>query len=284
MTQIDIHSKKTEQAWNTLYARLEKDGLLIDEKKKQKAASFRLHTLRWAAAVVVLCLSATSVYYLAVSGHTNKSLLALQNTEASTTLVASLEDGSMVYLDNNARLEYPEHFAPERREVSLQGNALFEVSGNPEHPFLIEAGKAQIEVIGTAFRVQNTRGVPFALSVQHGKVKVTLKENGQVKYVTAGQTIQLANSGLEVFPTRESEQFFRYLNRVQFKDVALAEILRVVNQKHPGTRLATTPELADRKLTVSFEDDSPEQITELICAAFSLRFTKEGNTLLIAAP
>jgi len=39
----------------------------------------------------------------------------------------------------------------EKREVSLLGNALFDVSGNKERPFLIETEQARIEVLGTSF-------------------------------------------------------------------------------------------------------------------------------------
>ncbi len=281
MTQLNIHSKKTEQAWSTLYARLEKDGLLPEGKAAKPARSIRTQVAGWAAAVVVICLSAASLYYLSTADKANTPTLTISNNETSTTLVTSLEDGSMVFLANNASLEYPEHFAAEKREVFLQGNAFFEVSGNPQHPFLIEAGDVQIEVIGTAFRVKNTQGSPFELSVQHGKVRVTDKANGEMKYVTAGETVQLASSGLKVFATGEAERFVRYLNRVEFKDVALGDILQVINQKHPGTTLQTTPSLSGRKLTVTFEDDPPESIAATICAAFNLNCTKTQDALLI---
>ena len=41
------------------------------------------------------------------------------------------------------------------REVSLQGNALFDVTGNRERPFLIETEEVRIEVLGTMFHVKS---------------------------------------------------------------------------------------------------------------------------------
>ncbi len=281
MNPYSKHSKMTDQGWNTLYARLEKEGLLPDDRKVAPRRNVRMRVAGWAAAIAVVCLSAASLYYLGSATRADTPTLSISNHENSTTLVTSLEDGSMVFLADNARLDYPQHFASEKREVSLQGNAFFEVSGNPQHPFLIEAGTMQIEVIGTAFKVKNTRGAPFELSVQHGKVKVTSKESGQTEFVSAGETIQLSSSGLEVFATGETEQFVRYRNRVEFKDVPLGDILQVINQKHPGTTLLTTPALAERKLTVTFENDPPEAIAGIICAAFNLNCTKKQEVLLI---
>ena len=44
-------------------------------------------------------------------------------------------------------LQYPEHFSMDTREVSLQGNALFGLTGNRERPFLIETEEVRIEAV-----------------------------------------------------------------------------------------------------------------------------------------
>ena len=63
-----------------------------------------------------------------------QALIMQENTEQST-LVTTLEDGSIVYMGGETSLQYPEHFSMDKREVSLQGNALFDVTGNRERPF-----------------------------------------------------------------------------------------------------------------------------------------------------
>ena len=93
-------------------------------------------------------------YFLGRERTPETTLLTLHNNEASTTLVTTLEDGSIVYLADNSQLSYPEHFQREKREVSLLGNALFDVSGNKERPFLIETEQARIEVLGTSFNIK----------------------------------------------------------------------------------------------------------------------------------
>ena len=102
-----------------------------------------------------------------------------------------MEDGSIVYLADNSQLSYPEHFQREKREVSLLGNALFDVSGNKERPFLIETEQARIEVLGTSFNIKSSDKSAFELAVRRGLVKVTLKKNGEQTLVKAGQTVSL---------------------------------------------------------------------------------------------
>lgn len=53
-------------------------------------------------------------YFLGQERTPETTLLTLHNNEASTTLVTTLEDGSIVYLADNSQLSYPEHFQREK--------------------------------------------------------------------------------------------------------------------------------------------------------------------------
>lgn len=284
MTSSEKNRLKTDQAWQHLYGRLEQDGLLPEPAQRKTARQFHLQTVRWAAAILILCLCATAAVLWNRSTADRSQLLTLQNSDETTTLVTTLEDGSIVYLDNHTQLQYPSHFAPRRREVALQGNALFDIHGNRQRPFIIETGRTQIEVLGTAFHVKNNGVAPFEVSVQRGEVKVTLKENGQALHVKAGETVTLTAAGLHVAPTQDPTQFARYTERIQFKDERLTDILRVLNRHHPDTRLETTTELGERRLTVSFHRDTPEMMAKLICLALHLEYKQEDNRLIITPP
>ena len=234
-----------------------------------------------AAAVALLCLL-ISVTYLNRSGQdTDPNLLTRQNSETATTLVTTLEDGSVVYLAGNTSLKFPEHFSSDRREVSLQGNALFDVAGNHKRPFIIETEDTRIEVLGTAFNVKSNDSSPFELSVQRGEVKVTLKKDGQDIHVKAGETVTLLSRRLQLSMTPDPALFDRYTKRIRFKDEKLGNILRVINLQNPDIRLETTPELWNRTLTVTFSNDTPEAMAELICLALDLKKTRQDNMILL---
>jgi ferric-dicitrate binding protein FerR (iron transport regulator) len=103
----------------------------------------------------------------------------------------TLPDGTHVVLQTGGRLDYPSHFAGRVREVSLSGEAYFEVAEDVSRPFIIHTGRVRTTVLGTAF---NIRALPedkeIVVSVTAGRVKVednrkllaVLTSNQQVKY------------------------------------------------------------------------------------------------------
>ena len=117
MMKTDIHKIKTEQAWNRLYDRLDKDHLLVEDHRMPKIPMWvRYGTV--AAMVVGLVFS--TLYW----GFGQKEELPdfiTQENQDVPTLVTTLEDGSVVFLAKETSIRYPEHFVSDKREVSLQG-------------------------------------------------------------------------------------------------------------------------------------------------------------------
>jgi len=66
-----------------------------------------------------------------------------------------LADGSKVWLNSGSKLVFPVSFVGDRREVYLEGEAIFEVSHDANHPFIVKANNHEIEVLGTVFNVSN---------------------------------------------------------------------------------------------------------------------------------
>ncbi|MDR0748717.1 MAG: FecR domain-containing protein [Tannerellaceae bacterium] len=285
MIQKENSQVNTSLAWRRLYTRLEQDGLLPGETTGKAAKPPVSPATGWAiVAGILLCISIVTAVFLhnKYSDHSS-GLLTLHNEEGAVTLVKTLEDGSIVYLADNTRLQYPEHFARKKREVILNGNALFDVAGNKERPFMIETELIRIEVTGTAFNIQSAGRLLFELTVKRGEVKVTYKKNGESLHVKEGETVTLSNNRLWVVQTGKDKQVTD-TGRIRFKDETLGNILRVINKNESGLRLQTTSSLENRQLTATFNKESPETIAGLICAAFNLQWRKENNVLLIFEP
>ncbi|MDP2336233.1 MAG: FecR domain-containing protein [Bacteroidota bacterium] len=64
-----------------------------------------------------------------------------------------LSDNTVVWLNAGSRLIYPTLFNDKIREVLLFGEAFFEVSRNPEKPFIVKTSDLEIKVLGTQFNV-----------------------------------------------------------------------------------------------------------------------------------
>lgn len=285
MNLKENQNKLTDAAWDKLYKRIKQDQLLPAVEQKHRSRRAFLHTpaQRWIAvsAIVLLCI-ASALFIREISPKTD--MLTLHNQDSATTLVTMLEDGSVVYLSQTASLNYPSHFQKNKREVTLQGDAFFEISKNKERPFLIETEVVLVEVLGTAFNIVSKNNKPFSLAVKHGEVKVTLKETGQSVYVKGGEIVLLESGNLQRSTLTSFGQFNAYTKQIHFKDERLANIIDIINMNSDNINLELSPELAERRLTVTFTDDTPLMMAELICMALNLEYKTTDNIISITQP
>ncbi len=98
---------------------------------------------------------------------------------AGTTLVAAgaepvevlLDDGSQVLLNRDSKLRFRKQFDGGERRVTLSGEAWFDVARDTARPFVIDAGAALVEVLGTSFNVNAYRENPTVeITVESGVV------------------------------------------------------------------------------------------------------------------
>lgn len=64
-----------------------------------------------------------------------------------------LDDGTVVWLNSESSLEYPQRFTGGKRVVKISGEAYFEVLRDEQKPFTVVAGNTEIVVLGTSFNV-----------------------------------------------------------------------------------------------------------------------------------
>ncbi|MGK4568546.1 FecR family protein [Flavobacterium sp. 3HN19-14] len=67
-----------------------------------------------------------------------------------------MSDGTVIHLNSGTTLRYPVKFiAGENRQVFLDGEAYFDVAKDKAHPFIVNADKLNVRVLGTHFNVTN---------------------------------------------------------------------------------------------------------------------------------
>ena len=270
----------TDKAWNALRERLENNHLLpgdaseYDSGRKQKILFRRII----AVAAVSIGIIFAGLYFWPQK---DRSQIFLQNTESSGTLVTTLEDGSTVYLASNASISYPAAFSPKQRKVELTGNALFYVTKDEKRPFMVMTNGITIEVVGTIFAVQSSSDNPFELFVKQGKVNVHSGENQAAIPVEAGETVRLNKSGLSKSEIKNTLVFSRFMDKMCFKDEKLNNIVQAINAIHGSPTIIADKSLNNRTLTVTFENNSVETMTELICLALNLEQINRQDTIFI---
>ncbi|WP_346319559.1 FecR domain-containing protein [Chitinophaga sp. YIM B06452] len=89
-----------------------------------------------------------------------------------------LPDGTSVWLNAGSQLDYPKQFTGQYREVTLLGEAFFDVAQDAEHPFIVKTKTFSIRVLGTTF---NVRAYPqeenAVTSLVSGVVEVVMDKN-----------------------------------------------------------------------------------------------------------
>jgi ferric-dicitrate binding protein FerR (iron transport regulator) len=66
-----------------------------------------------------------------------------------------LYDGTKIWLSPSSALQYQDQLVNSLREVTLDGEAFFEVAKDKKHPFIIHSGRMQTEVVGTSFNIKS---------------------------------------------------------------------------------------------------------------------------------
>ncbi|MCW3464889.1 FecR family protein [Chitinophaga nivalis] len=100
----------------------------------------------------------------------------------------NLPDGSTVWLNAASSLRFPTRFAGRERKVELTGEASFDVSRNPDAPFLVASDKQVITVLGTLFNVNAYPEMKnITTTLLTGSVKISLVKTGATTILQPGQ-------------------------------------------------------------------------------------------------
>lgn len=135
-----------------------------------------------ALGITVFVFAITACIYLLNAGDNIKELentLAKNqiNTKNGSKTSLVLPDGTKVWLNSGSQLDYNKTYGNKLREVSLTGEAYFDVVKNPDKPFVIHTRKMDIKVLGTAFNVKCYPGERTTeTSLVRGSIEVTLKD------------------------------------------------------------------------------------------------------------
>lgn len=110
-----------------------------------------------------------------IAGVTDSVIEEMKQTAntANQAITITLSDGSQVKLEPGSSLYYPESFSGNKREVYLKGDAFFDITPNPNKPFLVNAANIVTRVVGTSFTIkENTSRRSVEVAVISGTVEV----------------------------------------------------------------------------------------------------------------
>ena len=139
--------------WNKLQRKLSKKE--SDNKTREFNLSGITRILRIAATwLIIFALGSSVTYLITKKDHTPPSRKTAIFSPLGSKSQVMLPDGSSVWLNAGSMLEYGADFNLDGRKLTLTGEAFFEVTTNPEKPFIVHAGNIAIIALGTSFNVK----------------------------------------------------------------------------------------------------------------------------------
>jgi transmembrane sensor len=182
------------------------------------------------------------------------------HTEVARTGVklVRLPDGSTVHLRPGSQLKYRNSYGDDRRAVSLEGEAFFEVQKNPSQKFVIAAGEAEVTVLGTSFLVDESREI-VRVVVQTGKVQLRSSEDTTTATVLVAGERGVLSRG-EISKGQNTDQNFRAWQTgvLVFNDVPLPQVAAALGNYYGVTlklRAEDAAALSAVRVTTSFKDE-----------------------------
>ena len=202
-----------------------------------------------------------------------------------TTKEIVFPDNSKVLLDAGSLLTYSDRFGEEFREVNLEGEGYFEITKNPQIPFIVNAGGAVIEVVGTKFNVRAWKSSNMVkVVVAEGKVLFGFKDPSEDNSVIIdkNQLSILSKNGKPQKPqVVDVSQHLGWMNHaMDFHNVPLNEIVEQLERWYNISINIDNKTLLPVPVTINIHGKhSVEVYLNLIGSIFGLKYEISGKNV-----
>ncbi|MBS1665324.1 MAG: FecR domain-containing protein [Bacteroidetes bacterium] len=217
----------------------------------------------------------------------------------------TLTDGTLVWLNAGSKINYDKNFTNGFREITLVGEAFFDVAPNPEHPFIIHTKSMDIRVLGTSFNIKSypsdrtTEATLLKGSIEvsihnRPKDKIILKPNEKL-VISNEDTLQqishrkdLQSASLVVIrkPTYEEHSGAMIEtswvdNKLIFQDEKFEDLAIKMERWYGVTIRFVDPKAEGLEFTGIFEKETIKQALDALKLTAEFDYTIEGNTVTI---
>ncbi|MDD5892474.1 MAG: FecR domain-containing protein [Bacteroidales bacterium] len=216
------------------------------------------------------------------SSTTPEPLFYTMTAPMGTHSKLSLPDGSVVWLNAGSSLRYSSDFGISERNISLEGEAYFEVSKNEKLPFRVSAGGCLFSVLGTEFDIQAYEGDDNVTAVlMQGSLRCDI--SGNTEYMTPGDMVIIGEDSILRKDRVNANQYRSWIDGlICYDKIELPALLKKLSREYNVDIRLITNEFNSRTLHVSFASDVPiETILKAISETVPIRVTLSGKTYTV---
>lgn len=196
--------------------------------------------------------------------------------------VASLPDASRVTLNTDSRVAA--RFTAKERLITLdRGEALFEVSRDPNRPFIVQTHVGKVTALGTKFVVRD-RGSSMEVTLLEGKILVDPEKNGQTSFImTPGQRVRIGTAGTALVdkPSLDAVTAWRRGGLVLQDMSAVAAVGEMNRYGQKPITLDRSANVAECRVSGVFRVADTQRFSQILARICGLRLEQRDDRYLL---
>lgn len=244
-------------------------------RRRGKGLSSRRRLALLAAAIAGIALGVR-----VVSRPPPVKVMAVWEADTGRPRTIALSDGSLVRIAPGGRLTQLE--SSDERRFSLRGRAFFAVAHDARHPFVVEAGRAELRVLGTRFEIAGD-GAAVRAVVLEGRVALS-DPHGSVAIAAGGVGSVHADRPPTVDYPADVRDSLAWPNGVLvFQATPLYQVAAEVSRQFGRTVTVADPAIRLRRITAWFGSEDFQEVMEAICQAAAVACTISDTKATIRA-
>jgi transmembrane sensor len=246
------------------------------QQNTKPAKKTTFNWMRIAAVFTVgIVLSAVAFLYINKTAIKEIAFQSLQQV-----VIDTLPDASVVTLNKNSTLTYPEKFKGKTRTVSLKGEAFFSITPNKEQPFVIAVNDIKVKVVGTSFNIRGTDSTTEVI-VETGIVQVT-KQHETIE-LKPGEKIIVAKQSYTLTKEAVQDKLYNYYRSKEFvcDNTPLWKLVEVLKEAYDTNIIIRNSRLQQLTLTTTFYNEPLDKILLIISETLNVAVNKEGNNIVL---
>ena len=277
-----------KQIWDTaatlkVESRLDVDASWAEFKQlaanPQPQAKVRRINSGWLkiAAMFLLAIGAATIIYKLL--HTPPQMLTLQAGNVVKT--DTLADGSVITLNKNSTITYPERFTGHSREIALaKGEAFFEIAPDKARPFLIHINDVVVKVVGTSFNIKKEDTLTKVI-VETGVVQVIRKKI--VIRLKPTETAEIDRRSGRIKKGVAADRLYNFYrtNQLVADNTPLWRVVQILNEAYNANITIADKRTANRLLSTTLVIGSLEDNLSVIRETFNLITVRKAGKIII---
>lgn len=269
---------QTSREWERFTRRL-----IAQPQKSKKSLSINKWYRVAAVVAISLLVASQAIQYFKTGEPVYITSVAPQGSVSQTIL----PDGTMIYLNAGSEIKYDVNPGGKSREVSIKGEAWFDVQRNEKKPFIVHTSYYDVKVLGTRFNVKAYEDEEtVATTLEEGSVcirstdkfkikeELTLRSGEQLTFNKSNRKLQLKKVDTRLFTSWKE-------NKLIFLEMSFADLVKLLERKYGVEIVVADKSILNEHYSGTIKNETIMEILNIIQYTHPVQYRIEGQKIVI---